>query len=174
MFSTAVPGEIKFKVVLTLTGAITSTSEEVTVNIACQASSTTVVSTIIVDSLLDKVDHNSVLPNNKYIFSAFSCPEAPACCTGANALAYKISDTNLLAGNSWTASGMNPMVSVEDAGTGSQFLTPTSTALVTSYPFYIYASNPAGAGTFSALVTLSISCTVTSTDITIGSYAAGY
>ena len=173
IISTDEPGEITFKVFQTIDGDF-ELHENVLIKIKIECSSTS--TTVVPPNPLDvapEIPQNTDLATAKFIFAKFECPDAPKCCEGSNALTYKISSSNNQA-DPFTANGMDSTVNLEDATSGSQYVKPTSTAIVESYTFYIYAENNAGAFAFSEQITLSITCTPTSTVITIGSFPSAY
>jgi len=108
------------------------TSGEVTVQIICPLG--LIIPTVTTFST--SINEASLSPNDRYLFSAFTCPAGfTACCSGTHALSYKLSSSNVLAGNSFSVAGIqNPVVP-------GFYVTISDTLIVTTYTFYLFAVN---------------------------------
>jgi len=98
--------EITFKVRTIYVSDKHDDSPEVTINIVCPgAGVNTPTSSVTVFEY--EIPHLSSDPDTRITFPSFC--SLPGCCS------YKISDSNIEGGNSWTASGIDPTVG-EDSG----------------------------------------------------------
>jgi hypothetical protein len=108
-------------------------------------------------------------PNDRYLFSSFSCkPGFDHCCAGVHSLSYKISSSNVLAGNSFTATGVQNPVAVVPG-----YYVQIDTTQVQTLTFYLFASNDMG-HVFSPLITVHVVCSPASTIITEAAFPTGF